>query len=55
MLSALPSVVIDGGAGTSSSFEVIVIRPTGTQLVYSKLATGRFPDFTQLAAAIAAA
>ena len=55
MQRALNDVIVDGGTGRSGSFEVTVIRPTGTSLVYTKLATGRFPDYAQLAAAIAAA
>lgn len=47
------ALAIAGGHGRPSSFEVTVARagapPT---LIYSKLSTGRFPDFAALAAQI---
>ncbi len=44
-----PTAAVTGKTGRVSSFEVVV---DGT-VVYSKLATGAFPDFTKLAAQIA--
>ncbi len=43
-----PTAAVTGKTGRVSSFEVVV---DGT-VVYSKLATGAFPDFNKLAAQI---
>ena len=48
------ALAIAGGYGRSSSFEVTVARGAAAQLVYSKLATGKFPDFAALAKQIVA-
>lgn len=48
------ALAIAGGAGRSGSFEVSVTRSAEAKLVYSKLATGRFPDFAALAKQIVA-
>jgi hypothetical protein len=45
----VPAASVSGAAGRTSSFEVMV----GTELVHSKLASGAFPDYAVLAAAIA--
>ena len=45
----MPAASVSGAVGRTSSFEVMV----GTELVHSKLASGAFPDYAVLAAAIA--
>ncbi len=49
------ALAIGGGQGRPSSFEVSVARGgDAPKLVYSKLSTGRFPDFAALARQITA-
>ena len=44
------ALAIGGGHGRASSFEVTIVRGSAPpKLVYSKLSTGRFPDFDALA------
>jgi selT/selW/selH-like putative selenoprotein len=51
--AANPAIAADGGTGRGSSFEVTVIKGGVKTCVYSKLSTGRFPHFKELAARIA--
>lgn len=45
ILSKVPNASVTGDTGRRSSFEVTI----NEQVVYSKLKTGAFPDFTQVA------
>jgi len=48
---AVPAVEVEGEEGRSSCFEVVV---DDKHVAYSKLTTGKFPDFAAVAAEIAA-
>ena len=51
----MPSATVTGAAGRPSSFEVVTGEGAAAVLVYSKFATGTFPDFAALAKQICGA
>ncbi len=46
------TVFVSGGEGRGGSFEVTVTKDGKEAVVYSKLATGKFPNYRELAKSI---